>query len=109
MIKPGRGDRKASILITGVELEELQRFDWMMAETFGLDRRIIDYKVTRPIGLYHWDIEWLLDVINSVLDDPEYYPNHDSTQYLAIKNLRARLQAAYEDITPNRGLDTRGR
>jgi len=98
MIKPGSGDRKASILITGVELDELQRFDWMMAESFGLDRRIINYKGTRPIGLYRWDIEWLVDVINSVLDDPEYYPNHDSTRYLAIKNLRDRLQAEVDDL-----------
>lgn len=102
MIKPGRGDRKTSILITGIELEELQRFDWMMAETFGLDRRIIEYKGTRPIGLYSWDIEWLVDVINSVLDDPEYYPNHDSTRYLAIKNLRDRLQAEVDDLRPDR-------
>ena len=98
MIKPGSGDRKASILITGVELDELQRFDWMMAETFGLDRRIINYKGMRPIGLYRWDIECLVDVINSVLEDPEYYPNHDSTRCLAIKNQRDRLQEAYEDI-----------
>ncbi len=40
MIKPGSRDRKASILITGMELDELQRFDWMIAEAFGLDRRI---------------------------------------------------------------------
>jgi hypothetical protein len=101
MIKPGRGDRKASILITGVELEELQRFDWMMAETFGLDRRIINYKGMRPIGLYRWDIEWLVDVINSVLDDPEYYPNQNSSEYVAIKNLRERLQTEIDDLRPD--------
>ena len=100
MIKPGSGDRKASILIAGVELDELQRFDWMMAESFGLDRRIINYKGMRPIGLYRWDIECLVDVINSVLDDPEYYPNHDSTKYLAIKNLLDRLQAENDALQP---------
>ena len=97
MIKPGSGDRKASFLITGAELNEIQRFDWMMAESFGLDRRIINYQGIRPIGLYRWDIECLLDVINSVLDDPEYYPNQDSPEYLAIKNLRDRLQVE-EDL-----------
>ena len=42
MVKPGSKDHKASILINGLELDELQRFDWMMAESFGLDRRIAD-------------------------------------------------------------------
>ena len=92
MVKPGSRDRKASILITGMELDELQRFDWMMAEAFGLDRRIANYQGMRPIGLYRWDIECLVDVINSVLKDPEYYPTQDSPEYQAIKNLRDRLQ-----------------
>ena len=56
MIKPGSADRKASILITSLELDELQRFVWMMAESFGLDRRIANYQGVRPIGLYRWDI-----------------------------------------------------
>jgi hypothetical protein len=92
MIKPGSKDRKASILITGLELDELQRFVWMMAESFGLDRRIANYLGVRPLGLYRWDIECLVEVINFVLDNPEYYPTQDSPEYLAIKNLRDRLQ-----------------
>ena len=75
-----------------MELDELQRFDWMIAEAFGLDRRIATYRGVRPIGLYRWDIECLVDVIDSVLDDPEYYPTQDSPAYQAIKNLRDRLQ-----------------
>jgi hypothetical protein len=98
MIKPGSGDRKASILITGAELDELQRFVWMMAESFGLDRRIANYQGVRPIGLYRWDIECLVDVINSVLDDLEYYPSQDSPEYQAIKNLRDRLQAEEDTL-----------
>lgn len=97
MIKPGSKDRKASILITGLELDELQRFVWMMVESFGLDRRIANYQGVRPIGLWRWDIECLVDVINSVLDDPEYYLTQDSPEYLAIKALRDRLQAE-EDV-----------
>jgi hypothetical protein len=93
MIKPGSKDRKASILITGMELDELQRFVWMMAESFGLDRRINYYRGVRPIGLYRWDIECLVDVIASVLNDPEYYPTQDSPEFQAIKNLHERLQA----------------
>jgi hypothetical protein len=91
MVKPGSKDRKANILITGKELDELQRFVWMMAESFGLDRRIANYQGVRPIGLYRWDIECLVDVINSVLKDPDYYPTQDSPEIQAIKNLRDRL------------------
>ena len=97
MVKPGSKDRKASILITGMELDELQRFVWMMAESFGLDRRIANYQGVRSIGLWRWDIECLVDVINSVLNDPEYYSTQDCPEYLAIKALRNRLQAE-EDI-----------
>jgi len=99
MVKPGSKDRKASILITGLELEELQRFVWMMAESFGLDRRIDDYKGTRPIGLWRWDIECLTAVIDSALDDPEYYPTQDTIEYLALKTLGERLQIEEEILT----------
>jgi hypothetical protein len=98
MIRPGSKDRKASILITGLELDELQRFVWMMAESFSLDRRIANYQGVRPIGLWCWDLECLVDVIDSVLDDPEYYPTHDVPEYLAIKNLHDRLQAEDDSL-----------
>lgn len=97
MVKPGSKDRKASILITGLELQEIQRFDWMMAESFGLDRRIANYRGVRPIGLWRWDIEYLLEVIDSVVNDPEYYPIQGSPEHQAIKALRDRLQKE-EDI-----------
>ncbi len=64
----------------------------MIAEAFGLDRRIANYQGVRPIGLYRWDIECLVDVIDSALKDPEYYSTHDSPEYQALKNLRDRLQ-----------------
>jgi hypothetical protein len=92
MVKPGSKDRKATILITGLELDELQRFTGFMAESFGLDRRIYNYQGVRPIGLWRWDIECLIDVINSVTDDKEYYPTHDSPEFQATKNLRDRLE-----------------
>jgi hypothetical protein len=93
MIKPGSKDRKAYIVITGLELDELQRFVWMMVESFGLDRRIANYQGVRPIGLWRWDLECLVDVIDSVLDDPEYYSSRDTPEYLTIKALRDRLLA----------------
>ena len=44
MVKPGSKDRKAIILITGLELDELQCFTDSMAESFGLDRRMENYQ-----------------------------------------------------------------
>jgi len=35
-----------------MELEELQRHVWQMAESFDLDRLIANYQGKRPIGLY---------------------------------------------------------
>jgi len=49
-MKPGSRDIKVNILITGEELEELQKHTWSMVEAFGLDRRIEQYKGKRPIG-----------------------------------------------------------
>jgi len=109
MIKPGSKDREASIRITGLELDELQRFVWMMAESFGLDRRIANYQGVRPIGLWRWDIECLVDVIDSVLDDPKYYPSQDTPEYLAIKALRDRLQAEEDSLDAELPANTRKR
>jgi len=39
-MKPGKRDIKVKTLITGQELEELQKHTWSMGESFGLDRRI---------------------------------------------------------------------
>ena len=109
MVKPGSKDRKASILITGLELDELQRFAWMMAESFGLDRRIAKYQGLRPIGLWRWDIECLVDVIDSVLNDPEYYPIQGSPEHQAIKTRRDRLQAENDVLNAEIRLSIRKR
>jgi hypothetical protein len=98
MVKPGSRDRKAKVLITGMELDELQRFTGFMAESFGLDRRIANYQGVRPIGLYRWDIECLIDVIDSVVDDPTYYPSKNSSENQAIRKLRNRLQDEYDAL-----------
>jgi len=100
-MKPGKYDRKVYILITGLELDELQRYVYMMAESFGLDRRIGNYQGKRPIGLYRWDIECLSDVIGSVLDDPKYYPSKTSKEYLALAGLRDRLLQIDKEIFEN--------
>jgi hypothetical protein len=95
MIKPGSRDIKVNILITGEELEELQKHTWSMVEAFGLDRRIEQYKGKKPIGFYRWDMDCLIDVLSIALDDPKEYPDHKSSGYLALKNLSKKLKSEY--------------
>ncbi len=95
-MKPGKYDRKHQILITGVELEELKRHTWMMAESFGLDGRIERYQGKRPIGLYRWDLDCLVAVIESALANPKAYPSHASARYLALQALLERVRQEYD-------------
>ena len=88
-MKPGPKDKRHRILITGRELEELQAFTGLMAEAFGLDRRIEHYRGKRPIGLYAWDVECLVDVISLALADKRAYPRQSGPGYEALKRLRA--------------------
>lgn len=95
-MKPGSRDIKINMLITGEELEELQKHTGSMVEAFGLDHRIENYKGTRPIGFYRWDLECLIDVLDMALDDSMEYPDHHSSGYLALKNLFEKLKAEYD-------------
>jgi hypothetical protein len=97
MLKPGKGDIKINVLITGDELVQLQRHTWSMVESFGLDRRIDRYKGKRPIGLYRWDFECLLEVLSMELDDPKDYPSKDTPDYQALENLYKRLKTEYDN------------
>jgi hypothetical protein len=94
-MKPGSQAIKVNILIPGEELEELQKHTWSMAEAYGLDRRIEQYKGKRPIGLYRWDMDCLIDVLSMALDDAKEYADHNSSGYLALKNLSERLKLEY--------------
>ena len=55
-MKPLPGDHRHRLLITGDELRELKRHTGAMAEVFGLDRKINNYKVSRHITLYRLDL-----------------------------------------------------
>ena len=94
-MKPGPHDRQAQVLIAGLELQELQRHTWMMAEGFGLDKRIENYRGTRPIALYRWDVELLLMVIDSALEDATCYPPRRGESRRALEILQKRLQEIY--------------
>ncbi len=47
-MKPGSQDQQHKLLICGDELRELKRHTYSMAEAFGLDTKIENYKGTRP-------------------------------------------------------------
>jgi len=66
-----------------------------MVEAFGLDKRIENYQGKRPIGLYRWDLECLLDVIDVALEDPVEYPDQDAEGYTNLDNLHRRLKDEY--------------
>jgi hypothetical protein len=70
-----------------------------MAEAFGLDAKIENYKGTRPITLYRWDLECLLDVINIALDSD--YPDQSAPECQALKRLGDRLCEDYDDAYGN--------
>ena len=91
-MKPGKNDIKLQILITGEELYELQEHTYLMAESFGLDTRIANYKGKRPIGLYNWDFECLISVIEYALDDPKSYPDKSVPGYTLMEQLLERLR-----------------
>lgn len=95
-MKPGRHDIKVNILITGKELDELQKHTWSMAESFGLDSRIDNYRGKRPIGLYRWDMECLLDVVSMALEDPKEYPPEGSIEHEVTQGLYQRLKQIYD-------------
>jgi len=84
------------MLITGEELEELQKHTGAMAEAFGLDRRIEEYKGKKPIGFYRWDLECLIDVLSDVMDESKEYADRNSSAYIALKNLYEKLKSEYD-------------
>ena len=96
-MKPGSKDRKYEILITGMELEELQKQTPQMIEAFGLDRRIEKYQGKRPIGFYRWDVDCLVEVVMCALNDPEEYPDKNTVEYQAMKNLYEKLRKLNEE------------
>ena len=95
-MKPGSGDIRHKILITGDELRELKRHTGSMAEAFGLDGKIAAYKGTRPITLYRWDLDCLMDVIHCELRDSRKYPDKATPEYLTLKSLGERLREEYD-------------
>src|SRR5438128_5930155 len=95
-MKPGKYDRKHPFLIAGAELKELKRHTEDLPQSFGLHHRLQRYQGTRPIALYRWDLEYLLDVLSVALDDRNQYPSPQSKAYLALKAVHDRFKQEYD-------------
>src|SRR5712691_11732597 len=92
-MKPGKYDGKRQLLIRGAELRELKELD--LPESFRLDRRIEHHKGKRPLGLYRWDLEYLLDSFSMVLEG-HYYGKLPSKRSPTVQSLHDRLRAEYD-------------
>jgi len=97
-MKLGKNDIPLKIKISGMQLEELQKHTWQMAESFGLDTKIENYKGKRPISLYSWDLDCILDVLNMVLNDQKEYPNNKDKGYLKLSELYTHLKAMNTEL-----------
>ncbi len=96
-MKPEKNDIPVRRKITGIQLAELQKHTWQMGEAFGLDGRLDAHKGTRPISLYRWDLDCILDVLDMVLNDEEEYPDKDDDGYIKLNELYVDLKKAYAE------------
>jgi hypothetical protein len=97
-MKPGKRDIPVRIKISGRQLSELQRHTWHMIEAFGLDSKIDNYKGVRPMSLYSWDLDCILDVLSLVLDDENEYPDKEDKGYLMLHELYVELKKADKEV-----------
>ena len=96
-MKPGKNDIAIKRKISERQLEELQKHTWQMCEAFGLDKKIANYKGTRPISFYSWDLDCILDVLSLVLDDVREYPDKKDEGYIKLYELYVDLNKAYKE------------
>ena len=97
-MKPGKNDIPIRVKISGRQLVELQKHTWQMCEAFGLDRKIENYKGTRPISLYSWDLDCIIDVLWLALNDEREYPDKEDEGYTRLHELYVYLENAHKEI-----------
>ena len=78
------------MLIKGAELRVLKELS--LPESFGLERRVERYQGKRPIGLYRWDLECLLDTLSLEMTDRPLHPRPRRRDLAALLSLYDRLQ-----------------
>ncbi len=98
-MKPLSGDHRHRLRIERSELKALQTLTWAMAEAFGLDRKIENYKGTRPLTLYRWDLECLMEVIDLALEsEPDRRSRSKLPDLTALLSLSERLHQEYDAV-----------
>ena len=97
-MKPGKNDIPVKVKMSGRQLTELQKHTWQMCEAFGLDRKIENYRGTRPISLYSWDLDCIIDVLWLALDDKKEYPDKEDEGYIRLYDLYVYLKKAHKEI-----------
>ncbi|MGA8233951.1 MAG: hypothetical protein WB795_20915, partial [Candidatus Acidiferrales bacterium] len=95
-VRPGKYDRKHQILISGVELRQLKLLP--LPESFGLEGRLQRYEGKRPIGLYRWDLECLLETLSLETADRPQHPRLRKKNIDALKSLHDRLRKEYGSV-----------
>lgn len=93
-MKPGKYDRRHQVLIRGAELRELKELS--LPESFGSERRVERYQGKRPIGLYRWDLECLLDTLSLEMTDRPLHPKVRRRDLAALQALYDRLRKEYD-------------
>jgi hypothetical protein len=68
-----------------------------MCEAFGLDRKVENYKGTRPISFYSWGLDCILTVLDMALDDEKEYPDKKDEGYIKLQELYADLKKSYKE------------
>jgi len=96
-MKPGKNDIPIMRKISGRQLVEFQKHTWQMCEAFGLDSKIDNYKGSRPISFYRWDLDCILDVLEMALDDEKEYPDKKDEGYIHLYELYLDLKKEYDD------------
>ncbi len=97
-MKPGINDIPIKVKISGRQLDELQRHTWQMCEAFGLDRKIENYKGTRPISLYSWDLDCIIAVLWLALNDEKEYPEKNDEGYILLNELYLYLKSEHKEV-----------
>jgi hypothetical protein len=67
-----------------------------LPESFGLDRRLQRYVGKRPIGLYRWDLECLLEVLSLEMQDHPQHPRLRRKDLDALRSLQDWLRKEYD-------------
>ncbi len=69
-----RLQNQCRVLVTGSELVELKRHGHQIPECPGLEVRLQRYEGKGPLVVSLEELEWLIAVLDAVLNDPKGYP-----------------------------------